>query len=443
MVLREGFAALFLCSVIALALPNSAHAVTQEELDSAESRLETLGGELATLNSSLAELTAQSDDLGAAADAKGQEVVKAQENLDALRDSLSANVRDSYKYDDYSLMDFVLSSTSIEDFVSRLYYANKVNREHAASIDAVEQAIAKLSQEQAELNAKKEEQDAKTEELLARTKEYQNSVAEAASVYNSLDAQAQAELAQKQEGNNDLVTAVKAARESNVSAEQLKEQEIASGEPALSEAVESKKEESQQQTPAPDSDNPSWSPSTNSTDLSGVQRGQDTYLAEVTWTNDDAYINALAAKAQSIGSDTNYFVTFDNELCRVIVFQRSGGTWRPVKLWNCEGAYRTWGGVWKVEHKRICNWADEYFGKGINDWSTCYIEAYSDDSQGHLRYVPGKGYEDCAAIHASGNTRVSNSNSGCAGLLWDNAKWVYDNVPVGSTVYEFLYSDLL
>ncbi len=60
---------------------------------------------------------------------------------------------------------------------------------------------------------------------------------------------------------------------------------------------------------------------------------------------------------------------------------------------------------------------------------------------GHLRYIPGAGYEDCASIHSTGYSETGWGNTGCCGLTWDNAKWVYDNMPNGSTVYVFRYSD--
>ncbi len=181
-------------------------------------------------------------------------------------------------------------------------------------------------------------------------------------------------------------------------------------------------------------------------------RERDPYIATVTWGDDAAYIERLAEVAAEVGSDTDYFISFDNELCRVIVFERAGAGWVATHLWNCHGARKTysaanqhlygWGGVYKISEHQICAWDDSYFGIGYNDWASCFIEYYETSNvTGHSRYVEGKGWENCASIHASAYDYTGNTNSGCCGLAYDNAKWVHDVVPLGTTVIEFDYSD--
>ena len=175
-----------------------------------------------------------------------------------------------------------------------------------------------------------------------------------------------------------------------------------------------------------------------------ANRTRDTLLANVSWADDQVYLDAVITKANEISSTTDWFIACDNALCRVVVLRWDYGArgWKVDQCWNCNGARKTYWGAWTVQHRYKCNWADEYFGKGYNDWSTCFIESYSDYNEGgHLRYVPGKGYEDCASIHSTGETTTGWVNSGCYGLLWDNAKYIYDNVPDGSSVYVFEYGD--
>ena len=183
-----------------------------------------------------------------------------------------------------------------------------------------------------------------------------------------------------------------------------------------------------------------------STDNDGVltwlrysSQTRDPTLATVSWANDYGYLDKTKALASQYGSSTNWFIAVDDKLCRVVVLQRSGSSWNVAKTWNCNGgrnAYR-WIGDHEIVHRSICNWDDSYFGKGYNDWSTCFIESYSSDSQGHLRYVPGKGYEDCASFHSTGYTWTGWDNAGCIGLIWDNAKWIYDNIPNGTNMCLF------
>lgn len=182
------------------------------------------------------------------------------------------------------------------------------------------------------------------------------------------------------------------------------------------------------------------------------RREVDPTLGTVTWKGDDEYLDAILALASREGSKTDWFMTFDNELLRVVVLHREDGAWQVSKTWNCVGAYTTYSGKWEVLHKRESNWYSETYdwfqdGNGPNAWSTDYIWGIrSEWSQNHERWVDspyGSGYEDCAAFHSTpltGADAPTKSNRGCCGLLRENAKWVYDTIDVGSTVYEFDYS---
>lgn len=438
--LAVGLSLSLLMGGVLLAAPFSAFADTRSELATAADQLESLGSQLTELQDQLAVATSDLQKLDAAADAKSEEVVEAQEELDVRRAALSDSVRDSYKGGSFSLIDFLLTSSSFEDLVSRAYYVEKILGAQADKISLVEDAADRLAQEQSELEARQTEQQATVDELMALVEQYQSTVDEAASVYNALDAQAREELVAQQGENESIAAAVEAAESASTDTEQLQEEDANREDAKDTEPSDggnqggSGVQEPEMSDPVNDDPNYTDGP------LSGA-RTRDPYLGTVTWAGDAEYINAVAARASSIGSSTSYFIAFDNELCRFIVFQRSGGGWQPIKLWNCNGAKNTYSGVWTVVHKKICNWADEYFGKGLNDWSTCYIEAYSSDSYGYLRYVPGKGYEDCAAVHSTGETTTGWTNRGCAGLQWGSAKWVYDNIPVGTTLWEFRYSD--
>lgn len=443
-------AALALTCGATAALPFRASADAQSDLAAAAERLESLGSQLTDLHDQLAVATADSEELDAAADAKGEEVVAAQEELAARRADLSEDMRQNYKVGASSILDFLLNSSSFEDFVNRTYYVEKILSDQARTIDSVQIAADRLAQEQAELEARQSEQQAKVDELMGLVEEYQGTVEEAVSIYNALDEQAKAELTAEQAQNESVAVAVEAAQSANVDIDELRQAD-ASRDDTIKPDSSGNSELSDETTDESGGDGsaslPNYSgpvdsdPNYSDGPLTGT-RARDPYLDTVTWAGDTEYINALASRAASIGSSTSYFIAFDNELCRFIVFQRSGDSWQAIKLWNCNGAKNTYSGVWTVVHKKICNWADEYFGKGLNDWSTCYIESYSSDSYGYLRYVPGKGYEDCAAVHSTGETTTGWTNRGCAGLQWGSAKWVYDNIPVGTTLWEFRYSDV-
>lgn len=430
---------LALACTLALA-PTPARATTASELADAAARLEELGLQLSSVQEQLASATSNAQELDAAVDAKGEEVAASREELASLQDSLANTLVLHYKEGPASLLGYLLGSSSFDDLVGRLYYADKISGRLTELVAAVESTTEQLSREQGELEASLSTQQTRVDELMALVEEYQGYVNEAASVYNALDEQARSELAERANESETMAAAVDAAENANIDREAALEQDAESG---VEPPFDTESPQAPETPSAPST--PSGSESSGDSYLDpSISRARDTYLANVTWGGDTDYIDALAARAESIGSSTSYFVAFDNELCRVIVYQRIGGSWAAVKLYNCNGARNTYSGVWKVAHKQICNWDDSYFGRGYNDWSTCYIEAYqSANTTGHSRYVPGKGWEDCAAIHSTGYTTTGWSNRGCAGLQWADAKWVYDNVPVSTTVYEFRYSDLL
>lgn len=182
-------------------------------------------------------------------------------------------------------------------------------------------------------------------------------------------------------------------------------------------------------------------------DDSFASRSRDSLLSNVSWYDDSVYLSAVISKANEISSTTNWFIAWDNELCRVVVLKWDAKThsWAVDQCWNCNGAYGPMSniqGAHCIAHKQICNWADRYFGQGYNDWSSCFVEAYANsDSTGTLRWIDGKGYEDCAAFHATSENETGWVNRGCCGLLWDNAKYVYDNIDVNTSVYVFKYGD--
>lgn len=169
---------------------------------------------------------------------------------------------------------------------------------------------------------------------------------------------------------------------------------------------------------------------------------RDTYIDTLSWADDSAYLSSVTQRVidatGSYGDSTGYAIVGDIDLCRVTVLVNDGGRWGVAYTWNSHMGHHTFTGNWSIVHKMPCNWDDRFFGLGYNDWSCCYIESYSDTNIGdHLRYIEGKGYEDCQAIHSTGYTETGYLNSGCIGLPYDQAKWVYDTCPNGTWVIVF------
>lgn len=416
--------------------PSVAYADAAADLANARTNLEQIGQKVEDLSGDLETLVTELDNTEYEIMVKEQKIAQNQETLASF-------VSADYKGGATELLSIILGSTSFDDMVSRIRYVQKISDAQTNAIDEIKSAKADLEERKAYQQSTLDDTQAKLDELNSQR-------SSAASLVDSLDAEVKAQLEKEAAQNSTL----------NVALEQSKVQQTttsASDIDAVRDAADSIKQESTSNKTEESNNNGGNSgsgstddPSTNNTQRPDTptggntdysSRSRDASLYNVTWTGDTEYINRLAQKAAQVGSSSDYFFAWDNELCRVIVFQRSGSGWSAIKLWNCNGARATYSGAWSVVHRQKCNWADEYFGMGYNDWSTCFIESYSSSSKGHLRYIPGKGYEDCASIHATGYSETGWGNGGCCGLLIDDAKWVYDNLPNGTTVYEFRYSD--
>lgn len=440
--------------------PAVARASQTSELDQAAQRLEELGAELSDLESQLEKASSDLDAAEQASVEKDEQVEAVREDLKTMRGELSDMMRANYKAGDMWLLDFLLGARDVEELVSHIYYLDKMSEQRADAIETVQTTKEQLEREQTELDVRRAEQKSVVDELQALVEKQQSLVSDAASVYDSLDEQARQELVSR--GSENVTLAVDAVEESREQGQDGQGQTDGQGSEQTNSGEDDQLETPDDagqtgQVPSDDQEgtgvveDEGWVPSGDG-GQDFTNRRPDATLGTVTWTGDSEYLNGLIRLASREGSATDWFVTFDNELLRTVVLRRSGGSWQIVKTWNCIGAINTYSGKWSVLHKRESNWYSETYdwfqgGNGPNAWSTDYIWGIRPNwSQNHERWVDspyGSGYEDCAAIHAtsaSPSASPEKTNRGCCGLLNANAKWVYDNIPIGSTVYEFEYS---
>ena len=125
--------------------------------------------------------------------------------------------------------------------------------------------------------------------------------------------------------------------------------------------------------------------------------------------------------AQEFSSKTDYLIMIDDENTKLGVFRGTEGNWELEQFWSCTcGAYSwTPHGTFSIKSKGY------YF---ISYGVKCYY--YSQFYGSYLihstLYTPsGAAYDGRLGMHLS---------HGCVRLSIENAKWVYDNVPIGSTV---------
>lgn len=146
------------------------------------------------------------------------------------------------------------------------------------------------------------------------------------------------------------------------------------------------------------------------------------------FSDDTAYLEEMRNKARTNGSDTDWYCIVDRDNFRTTILKQLDGDWRVVKTYDCgtgvwgiEGMMNeshTFTGMWKVDHKSAYD--------GPNDWWTCFIPYYKPDGTDF-----GQGF------HAGYTGTPEYQSYGCTRLDTYNAKWIFDNVPIGTTVEVF------
>lgn len=174
-------------------------------------------------------------------------------------------------------------------------------------------------------------------------------------------------------------------------------------------------------------------------DYGGIDARMDT----VTWDDDEAYIDACRKKTESVTDETGWVCVTDVSRCRSIVFHRDGdGEYQVMQTSNTQqgrlvnGVSHSFTGVFRIEFKRRSLWRD---GVGCNDWWSCFIPCWQEnDRNGHLYQDPSTGlYDNGQGFHAAYGNTPGYEMTGCTGLPPEKAQYIYDNVPVGSTVLVF------
>ena len=219
-----------LSSGVAYAVTNSAIESTSAELEEARAHLDELS---AQRNAKFDELENQQADLTETREqiTSTEEQIEVKEGeLTEARAVLAENVAENYK-NGMNFLSFLFGSNSLDDLVSRVYYADKVAEHQSDAISTVLSIQEELDTQHANLEA----QQAKQEELVAQTREtasqLQAVVDEQESYVNGLDAQLQAQIEEQMELERQAAEeqARKEAEERAAQEAEQKEQEAQQG----------------------------------------------------------------------------------------------------------------------------------------------------------------------------------------------------------------------
>ncbi len=130
----------------------------------------------------------------------------------------------------------------------------------------------------------------------------------------------------------------------------------------------------------------------------------------------------MNAKAQIYSSSTKYLILVDRSACKVAVYTGWSGSWTRTQYWSCspgKPSTPTVAGTFKVGIK------GRYFDSGSSrcHWYTQFKGNYLFHSV--LYSKSGKINDGRLGMQLS---------HGCVRLDINNAKWIYDNIPKGTTV---------
>ncbi|MCI1665372.1 MAG: NlpC/P60 family protein [Atopobiaceae bacterium] len=215
---RKLLSGLLVSAVATLAICPLAYASPADDLATAQSQLDSLGSELSTLQDQLATCTSDLEQTQYEISEKQSQIDDTQGQLDTVQTTLASRVSSDYKSGGTSILDILLSSASLEDKISSIYYMQKISQQDEATISQAKDLKQQLSDEQTTLQARQDDQQATLDTTQAKLDTYQEKVSEAQSYYDSLNSQVQAELAAQQTANDNVATAVQAVTTQNATA---------------------------------------------------------------------------------------------------------------------------------------------------------------------------------------------------------------------------------
>ena len=426
-----------LCGLLlCLALhPLQAKAATSQELqaqlDEANKQLDSMIAQTQTASAELEETQSALEETQRLIDDTLQKLENGAIEVERNQSDLAAIVSSDYKtHGTLGLLSFILGATSYDDFVSRMYYVERITIQK-------DKALSDLRASQDELTATREDLEAKSSELLdlaaqqkSQVDDLQSNVAAQQAYVSGLPAEIQSAI--EAERAEELEAAEKEAEDLIASAS---DEETSGTETETPQQEETPQENTEDNTATetPSDSNTNTSSNTNTTPKTPEPTGGS--LADVanyigpqaSWSNDADYIASQQRLLKSAGSATSWGCVVDKGTGRCVVFRNDGGVWKAAMTTNVLTNWHTFTGTFKVELHARWLWQDGY---DINDWWVCFIAAWSSNNRnGHLRYVEGKGYDNGQGFHygysTGGCTVISNKST---------AQWLYDHVPDGSRV---------
>ena len=146
-----------MCARPAIADTDSDLASAKAQLAAAEQQLGAIADEYEVLSQRQSATLDDLDEVETGIEKVTASIKKTEERLAQKQEVLGRNVSDEYKDGNHGVVDLMLGSTSIEDFISGLYYYQKVTEEQERLIKDVQDEHARLEAERDDLAQRREE----------------------------------------------------------------------------------------------------------------------------------------------------------------------------------------------------------------------------------------------------------------------------------------------
>lgn len=200
----------------------------QAELDQIAQEVADAAAQLSQTQQQVSDLSGQIDQKQSEIDSKQAEIEQRQAEIEAKQQVLGERMSSAYKAGSGSMLDLILSSATIEELTSNIYYLDKVSESDRAMIDEVRTLKAELEAEKADLEQQKADLESQKSELEGLQAQQQSELEtvrakqnESQELVNGLSADVQALMQQR---DAELLAAQQAAEEARRQQEQQQQQ---------------------------------------------------------------------------------------------------------------------------------------------------------------------------------------------------------------------------
>lgn len=131
---------------------------------------------------------------------------------------------------------------------------------------------------------------------------------------------------------------------------------------------------------------------------------------------------SMTARAQGYSSPTSYLLMVDKSDFKFVVFRGSSYSWEPLYFWDCGIGKPSTPTIEGVFHMGI---KESSFGHGYTCYWACQILG---------DYLIHSGLYNEGTMEPQAIEMRTATSGGCVRLEYDNAYWVYHNVPSGTTI---------